>query len=162
MRHRNASIACAAAHFPAERNYLRAHLTLFHHLPAARKKESIRADLATLCAASGPLTLRATEVRFFGRGVAYGFVGAGTSRHGAMNSPGAWWPDLTAQDRRPFKPHVTVQNKVAPERARALYEALRADFAPFTITGTGLLLWRYRGGPWEEAGAYPFIGTDAV
>ena len=144
------------AHFPAERNYLRAHLTLFHHLPAAREG-AIRADLAALGAATAPLILRATGVRFFGRGVAYGFAAPELVARRDRLAEG-WWPDLTEQDRRPLRPHVTIQNKVAPERARALYEALRADFAPFTIAGTGLLLWRYRGGPWEAAGAYPFVG----
>ena len=148
------------AHFPAERNYLRAHLTLFHHLPAAREG-AIRADLAALAATAAPLTLRATEVRFFGRGVAYGFTApALVTRRDQLARK--WWADLTEQDRRPFRPHVTVQNKVAPEGARALYDALRADFAPFTVAGTGLLLWRYRGGPWEAAGGYPFGGAGGV
>jgi len=139
-----------ATYFPAERNYLRAHLTLFHHLPAAHEG-AIRADLAALGAAGGPLTLRATGVRFFGRGVAYGFAApALLARREQLAT--MWWPDLTEQDRRPFRPHITVQNKVAPEQARALYGALRAGFAPFTVAGTGLLLWRYRGGPWEAAG----------
>ncbi len=149
-----------AAYFPAERNYLRAHLTLFHHLPAAREG-AIRADLAALGAAAAPLALRATEVRFFGRGVAYGFTAPElVTRRDQLARK--WWPDLTEQDRRPFRPHITIQNKVAPEQARVLYDALRADFAPFTVVGMGLLLWRYRGGPWEAAGVYPFAGTGGA
>jgi len=143
-----------AAHFPAARNYLRAHLTLFHHLPATQEA-AIRADLAAASVAHDPLTLRATEVRFFGQGVAYGFVAPELV---ALRDDLArrWWPDLTEQDRRPLRPHITVQNKVPATQARALYDVLRADFTPFAITGTGLLLWRYRGGPWEAAGAFPF------
>ncbi len=146
-----------AAHFPAERNYLRAHLTLFQHLPAAHEA-AIRADLAAASAARAPLALRATEVRFFGQGVAYGFAAPElvALRDGLARR---WWPDLTEQDRRPLRPHITVQNKVPAARARALYDALRADFTPFTIAGMGLLLWRYRGGPWEGAGTYPFAGA---
>jgi 2'-5' RNA ligase len=142
------------AHFPPARNYLRAHLTLFHHLPAA-EEEQIAADLDEICAARGPLVLTADEVLFFGRGVAYGFaapelvaVRAALARR--------WWPWLGAQDRGKFRPHVTVQNKVAPAQARALHEELRADFAPFAATGVALLLWRYRGGPWEPVSAHPF------
>ena len=146
-----------AAHFPAERNHLRAHLTLFHHLPAMHEG-TIRDDLAATSAARGPLTLRATEVRFFGQGVAYGFAAPElVALRGVLAQQ--WWPQLNEQDRRPFRPHVTVQNKVPAAQARALYDELRADFTPFTIGGTGLLLWRYRGGPWEAAGAYPFVGT---
>ncbi len=146
-----------AAHFPAERNHLRAHLTLFHHLPAMHEG-TIRDDLAATSAARGPLTLRATEVRFFGQGVAYGFAAPElVALRGALAQ--RWWPQLNEQDRRPFRPHVTVQNKVPAAQALALYDELRALFTPFTIGGTGLLLWRYRGGPWGEAGAYPFVGT---
>jgi hypothetical protein len=32
-------------------------------------------------------------------------------------------------------------------------------FVPRTITGTGLLLWRYLGGPWEARGRFPFGGA---
>jgi len=118
-----------AAHFPAERNYLRAHLTLFHHLPAAHEG-TIRDDLAAI-AARGPLTLRATEVRFFGQGVAYGFAAPElVALRGALAQQ--WWPGLNEQDRRPFRPHVTVQNEVPAAQVRALYDELRALFTPFT------------------------------
>ena len=83
-----------------------------------------------------------------------------------LSSPGLWalrrelanrWePWLGAQDRQGFKPHVTVQNKVSPGRARALHEQLQATFSPFEVEGLGLSLWRYLGGPWEGAGMYPF------
>jgi 2'-5' RNA ligase len=146
------------AHFPAERNSLQAHLTLFHHLPAAHEG-AIHADLAAASAARDALILRATEVRFFGRGVAYGFAAPElVALRGDLAR--RWWPASTEQDRRPFRPHVTVQNKAPAEQARALYDELRARFTPFTIAGTGLLVWRYRGGPWEAAGEYPF--TSAV
>ena len=63
---------------------------------------------------------------------------------------------LTAQDRQKFQPHVTVQNKVQPAEARALFERLRADFSPWPAEGTGLDLWEYRGGPWGFVEGYPF------
>lgn len=72
---------------------------------------------------------------------------------------GVWWPWLGAQDRRGFRPHVTVQNKVPPEEARALHRGLEGSFAPIEVSAEGLLLWRYLGGPWEPVGAYEF-GED--
>jgi hypothetical protein len=69
-----------------------------------------------------------------------------------------WEAWLTAQDRQGWRPHVTVQNKVAPEVARATLAALAAGFAPWEARAEGLLLWRYRGGPWEAAGEFPFTG----
>ena len=141
-------------HFPPARNYLAAHLTLVHHLPA-EESDQIAADLADLCATLGPLSLTASGVLFFGRGVAYGFASPELI---ALRAELAhrWWPWLTAQDRQKFRAHVTVQNKVAPEQARALHATLSADFAPFSAAGEGLLLWRYLGGPWEPLAAYPF------
>jgi hypothetical protein len=67
-----------------------------------------------------------------------------------------WQPALTPQDQQKLRPHVTVQNKVDPQAARALYEQLKADFVPFEATGTGLQLWAYRGGPWEAIQTFDF------
>jgi hypothetical protein len=54
---------------------------------------------------------------------------------------------------------VTVQNKVSPEEARATLATLQARFTAWEVRGEGLLLWHYRGGPWEEAGRFPFRGA---
>lgn len=144
------------AHFPPARNVLAAHLTLFHHLPA-EEGATLDADLADLTAGQ-PLALRVSGLRFLGRGVAF-----------TLDSPALvalrgelarrWWPWLGAQDRQPFRAHVTVQNKVDPAEARALHETLCAGFTTFAATGTGLQLWRYLGGPWEAVAAYEF-GQD--
>ena len=144
------------AHFPPERNYLSAHLTLFHHLPGDREAEVIE-EIEEACGRQAPITLRATGLLFMGRGVAYKLEApelVGLRRRLAKT----WEPFLTNQDRQGLRPHVTVQNKVAPEKARALHEALEGSFSPFEVRGEGLMLWRYLGGPWEALGAYPFGG----
>ncbi len=142
------------AHFPRERNLIPAHLTLFHHLPADQEGVIV-ADIEEVCEQRGPLALTATAPLLLGRGVAYALDAPElTTVHAALAK--AWWPWLTAQDRQPFRPHVTVQNKVAPDQARALYGRLRAEFIPFDIVGEGLRLWRYLGGPWRSVGTYPF------
>lgn len=141
-------------HFPPERNYLSAHLTLFHKLPGEHEAV-ISADLQELCRHQRPFTLNATGLRFLGRGVAYELSSPGltTLRRGLAER---WGPWLGPQDRQGFKPHVTVQNKVSPERARTLHGQLQAGFSPFEVRGTGLSLWRYLDGPWEPAGTYLF------
>jgi 2'-5' RNA ligase len=142
-----------AQHFPPERNHLAAHVTLFHALPGVHLG-AVRADLAA--AADRPaFDVAVTGVRFLGRGVAYVL----SSPEVAVVRTGlaaAWQPWLTPQDRQQHAPHVTVQNKVAPEVARALHERLRAEFVPGTVRARGLGLWRYLGGPWEPAGEHPF------
>jgi 2'-5' RNA ligase len=67
-----------------------------------------------------------------------------------------WQPLLEAQDKQPFKPHVTIQNKVSPEEAKALLEHLQQTWTSFSGQGTALLLWRYLGGPWELVETFPF------
>ncbi len=141
-------------HFPPERNFLSAHITLFHALPPDQEVE-IRAELAACCATTPTLPLTLPSLRFLGRGVAL-----------TVESPAllelrrqlalAWQPWLSAQDRQRYQPHVTIQNKVMPEVARLLYEELRQTWQPLTAQGEGLLLWRYLGGPWEEVGEFLF------
>ena len=144
------------AHFPPERNFIPAHLTLFHKLPGDRETEVV-STIRDVCRTQTPTAVRATGVRFLGRGVAYELESGGLEAV-RRRLAGDWEPWLIPQDRQRFKPHVTVQNKVSPETARALHERLRAAFCPFEVRAEGLLLWRYMGGPWEPVGAYEFEG----
>jgi len=143
-------------HFPRERNYLSAHLTLFHKLPGEHQAV-ISAELQELCLHQTTFTLNATGLRFLGRGVAYELASLELT---ALRRELArrWGPWLGQQDRQGFKPHVTLQNKVSPERARALHEQLQATFLPFEVEGDGLSLWRYLDGPWEPVDTYLFTG----
>ena len=144
------------AHFPRERNYLSAHLTLFHHLPGDREGE-IAEEIQEACRGQAPIALRASGLLFMGRGVAYKLE---APQLVALRKRLArtWEPFLTRQDQQGLRPHVTVQNKVPPEKARALHAQLEASFSPFEVRGEGLLLWRYLGGPWERVGEHPFDG----
>ena len=148
--------ALRQAHFPPARNHLSAHLTLFHALPGEHA-EAVAANLAAACAGTAPVALRFGGLRSFGKGVAYAVESPALGRLRTF-LVGNWHRWLTAQDRAGFRPHVTVQNKVEPPEARALFEQLQAGFAPWEGVGEGLLLWRYRGGPWEAEGEFPFRG----
>lgn len=66
---------------------------------------------------------------------------------------------LGAQDFGGWRPHVTIQNKVAPKVARALRDLLERDFIPQPLAIAGLGLHRYLGGPWEHLAVYSFRGT---
>ena len=143
-------------HFPEDRNFIPAHLTLFHKLPGGRERE-ISETLEDLCRRQEPFRLTASGLVFMGRGVGYRLESPAL-QDVRERLAGAWWPWLGAQDRRGFRPHVTVQNKVPPDRARALHRRLEETFAPFEVWAEGLLLWRYLGGPWEPAGSYRFGG----
>lgn len=146
-------------HFPPARNLIPAHLTLFHHLPGDAM-DSVAATLAGVTAGQPAFSLRTSGPRFLGRGVAFAFdtPDLGDLRKRLAAGWSAW---LTPQDRQGFRPHVTIQNKVPANEARALFDRLGAAFQPFDVRAEGLLLWRYLGGPWEAAGEFPFLGTAA-
>ncbi len=141
-------------HFPPERNFLSAHVTLFHKLPAEHE-ESIRQTLHTLGAATSVVPLAFPGLRFLGQGVAVEIDGVaiGTIRRQLYNCWSDW---MSAQDRQPYRPHITIQNKVTAEQARMLYNQLAPEWKPFAGRGEGLLLWRYLNGPWELVQAFPF------
>ena len=142
--------------FPDRGYRLPAHLTLFHHLPGA-EIDAIRLTLHRVAGTLRPMPLRVAGALRLGSGTALrvdcpaiGPVRKDLSRR---------WNDwLTPQDRH-FRAHVTIQNKVPRETA----ERDRLDIAalpPLDGQATGFLLWHYRGGPWEDAGAYRFGGIE--
>ena len=142
------------AHFPAHRNHIPAHLTLFHALPGeheARVVEVLRAH----CQERASIFMRVTRPWSLGRGVAYGLAAPALADL-RTDAAAAFAPWLTAQDRAPFRPHITIQNKADPTDARRLLEILDAAFEPFEIEAVGLLAWRYLGGPWEKLAHIPF------
>jgi 2'-5' RNA ligase len=143
-------------HFPPAINYLAAHVTLFHHLPGA-ERAAIAAELTRRARQLPPLPVLVTGLRFLGRGVAFTLENP-TLRQLHKELQTTWHAWLTPQDQQKLSPHITVQNKVAPAPARQLLAELTATFQPTQITGTGLRLWAYRGGPWELLQHFPFTG----
>ena len=141
-------------HFPKGRNFIPAHLTLFHKLPGDRERE-ISQTLEDLCRQQNPFSLTAAGLIFMGRGVGYRLESPALQSV-RRRLAGEWWPRLGAQDRQGFRPHVTVQNKVPPDEARARYRSLEEAFAPFEVGAEGLRLWRYLGGPGEPVGSFGF------
>ena len=144
-------------HFPPTLNRIPAHATLFHHLPGA-DPAGITETVAALARDAAPPEVGVTGLRFLGRGVAYTLESAPLAAFRARVAA-AFRAHLTPQDRQGWRPHVTVQNKVAPETARALHAALAAEFSPARFRAPGLLLWRYLGGPWERLATLSFGGA---
>jgi len=144
-----------AAHFPPERNHLKAHVTLFHALPPSAEDE-LRDALAAEAKAK-PIAARLEGVMNLGRGTAL-----------RLESPGmlSLWERLatrfygllTPQDEHAPRLHVTIQNKVAPSEAKALQQLLAATIEPRDFAFAGLALHRYRGGPWEFVKRWSFRG----
>ena len=130
-------------YFPEERNFLSAHLTLFHKLSSAQI-----ACVRSFVTPSVPITIRFDRVAFLGNCVAIGVRCAALERL-RNEARSAIEGELSQQDRQPWKPHVTIQNKVSAETGRQLYRILEANFTERAGAATGLLVWEYLGGPWR-------------
>lgn len=144
-----------AAHFPPERNYLKAHLTMFHALPPSAEME-VRQRLAEAARQKPPRASVAGLMKL-GGGVAYRIVSDELDCIRA-NLADAFHGSLSAQDSGGWRPHITVQNKVPPKDARKLLEQLEAGFRSRALGVSGLGLHRYLGGPWETLAIFPFRG----
>lgn len=143
------------AHFPPERNVLKAHVTLFHALPAMIEDE-LRDVLANE-ARAGPVAARLEGVMDLGRGTALRIVSPAMlalRERLAERFHGL----LTLQDQHAPRLHVTIQNKVETSEAKALQQALARRIEPRAFAFRGLALHRYRGGPWEIVQRWPFRG----
>jgi 2'-5' RNA ligase len=143
------------AHYPPERNRVPAHLTLFHHLPPAAEAELSR-RLAKAVAAPPPRAEIAGVIDL-GEGTALRIASE------ALEEIRAGLADalqglLTPQDQAPWRPHVTIQNKVEPRDARRLQQQLRGRFERRPLALKGLATWRYLDGPWEPIRTFPFRG----
>jgi hypothetical protein len=140
-------------HYPAALNRVPAHLTLFRQLPPSLEGE-LSARLGRSTAAPPPKAVIA-DIMDLGEGTAL-----------RVDSPAleairddlaeAFHGLLMPQDQTPWRPHVTIQNKVEPREAKRLQKALRTRFEPRALAVRALASWRYRDGAWEPLKTHPF------
>jgi hypothetical protein len=148
--------ALRRAHFPPERNHLDSHVTLFHALPPSVEGE-LRDACAALARAHPPLPARLEGVMKLGRGTALALTSQAML---ALRDELAerFHGLLTPQDEHRPRLHVTIQNKVSIEEAKALQASLAPVVEPRPLAFAGLALHAYRGGPWEFLKRWPFRG----
>jgi 2'-5' RNA ligase superfamily len=140
-------------HYPAERNQVPAHLTLFHQLPPSLEAE-LSARLADATAAPPPPAML-TGLMDLGEGTALRVESAALAAiRDALAD--AFHGLLMPQDLAPWRPHITIQNKVEPRLARALRQQLSASFEPRPLAIRALASWHYLDGPWEQLKVHPF------
>ena len=140
-------------HYPPERNQVPAHLTLFRQLPPSLEPE-LSARLAAATAARPP-EAAIVGVMDLGEGTALRVESPALAEI-RDDLAEAFFGLLTPQDLSPWRPHVTIQNKVATREARALQQQLRASFEPRPLVIRALASWRYAGGPWQPLKTHAF------
>lgn len=142
-------------HYPADRNRVPAHLTMFHSIAPSAEGE-LRQILRTMSEESPPRAF-ISGVMNLGGGVAFRIASEGLDAIRAEIAHRLRGL-LTAQDSAGWSAHVTIQNKVQPRDAKALIQALGASFMRRPVRIPGLGLHRYLGGPWETLRTFPFRG----
>jgi hypothetical protein len=142
-------------HYPPERNRVPAHLTLFRQLPPSLEPE-LGTRLARFAASRSPFATVA-GVMDLGEGTALRVESEALIRIQSELAE-VFHGLLTPQDEAAWRPHVTIQNKVARREARALQQRLRATFRPRPLAIRALAAWRYRDGPWEPIREWVFRG----
>lgn len=131
--------------YPAEKNLVPAHVTLFHQFP--------RQGLGDLPAFPAELVVHFGRVFFMGQGFAVEAQCQDLQiwRKQVLDLP----LEFSSQDRSLKKLHVTLQNKESPAKAREDFEAFCQKWSPFTGKIFGLRQWRYLSGPWELERVFP-------
>ncbi len=148
--------ALRALYFPVERNFLKAHITLFHHLPPSTLPE-IKSALRIITKGFPPPAARLIGVMNLGRGVAYR-IDSPVLMHIRDELAEQFQGALIPQDQARPRLHITIQNKVEPHIAKALHRELKEAFRPRALAITGLSAYYYRGGPWEAIQTWSFRG----
>ena len=114
--------ALRRAHYPAERNKLTAHVTLFHSF-APSLREELRGVLGRVAGEFAPPAARLNGLMNLGSGTALAIdcpAMLDVRDYIAAHFRGA----LTAQDQHEPRLHITIQNKVSRAEAKALQQEL--------------------------------------
>ena len=139
-------------HYPKHCNFLEAHLTLFHRLPA---DISLIDDVLKKAAARAIISMEVSGITNIVSGVFYNVESDDLlALHKKLQQ--AFKPWLITKDRKKLWPHITIQNKVTVYKAAKTTALLLPDFKPFTLQGTGFTVWQYCKGPWKPVQHFPF------
>ena len=148
--------ALRTEHFPPERNYLEAHVTLFHALPPQCEDE-LRQVLLTTAARTVPPAGRIHGLMSLGGGTAI-WLQSEELLDMRASIADRFHGMLTQQDQHVPRLHVTIQNKVSSSEAKALQADLSDSIEPRDFAFRGLGLYRYRNGPWDHVRDFVFRG----
>lgn len=148
------------AHYPAHRNHLHAHVTMFHSF-APSLYEELKDFLPIVTREFARPEAQITGVMDLGKGTA---IALQSEAFLALRELIAehFHGSLTAQDLYEPRPHITIQNKVTKTEARALQAQLSATLEPRTFTFPALELHLYQDGPWEPIKTSAFRGSERL
>lgn len=144
------------AHYPPARNWLKAHVTLFHSFAPSLREELPR-FLSAMAGEFAPPQAEVTGLMDLGEGTAIALRSAGLLDV-RQRIADHFWDMLTRQDQSGKRLHITIQNKVPRQDAMALQQSLELvpPRSKFPFTGLGLHI--YRNPHWEAVQTWKFRG----
>ena len=139
-------------YYPAHFNFVEAHLTLFHSLPA---NEKLIHETLALYSKRSKIELTICNLENTKNGISYLISSP------ALQNLHAQIQDLLKEylhekDKQTLNPHITIQHKVTEFKASQVFEKLSADFKSFVCYGSGLSTFMYNKGPWIHFADYDF------
>ena len=145
-------------HYPAERNKLAAHVTLFHSF-APSLRNGLRDVLAGMATEFAAPAARINRTLDLGSGTALAITSSGMTEIRALIAA-HFHGALTAQDLHEPRLHITIQNKVIRRLAIALQQELLTSLRARDFAFRGLALQIFRTTHWETLGQWPFRGKS--
>ena len=147
-------------HYPAERNHLHAHVTLFHSF-APSLLDELKVYLPSVCREFAPPEAYISGLLDLGTGTAIALQSEALLHLRSLIAE-HFHGSLTAQDLYEPRPHITIQNKVSKTAARALQAELAPTIEPRAFAFPALELHLYQDGPWQEVKRCSFRGRERL
>ena len=150
--------------YPAHRNHLHAHVTMFHSF-APSLLDELKRFLPSVASEFAPPQAEISGLLDLGTGTAIALKSAPILALRELIAE-HFHGSLTAQDLHEPRPHITIQNKVTKREARALQAELapmvemKRAKGPFTFPALELHL--YQDGPWEPVKRCAFRGKERL
>lgn len=139
-------------YFPANRNFIDAHFTLFH---ALANELTVSSTVTKICSNQASFVMNVTALVSIGNGVAFKIESRELMQlHKTLQNK--WLEFLSNQDKQKLWPHITIQNKVPANEAKYVLSELQKNFRPFSLPAKGLQLWEYLNGPWRFVDEFLF------
>ncbi len=152
------------AHYPAHRNHLHAHVTIFHSF-APSLLDELRDFLSTITHEFAPPSAIITGLMDLGTGTAIALRSEALLTLRELIAE-HFHGSLTAQDLYEPRLHITIQNKVTKREASALQAELGAEMeakiASTVFIFPALELQLYKDGPWELVKRCTFRGAEEL
>lgn len=141
-------------YYPAHFNYVEAHLTLFHSLPAGEKKIH---EALYLFSKRCHIELTISGLANTRNGISY-IISSPELQQMHASLQHAIKEHVKGKDKQELMPHITIQQKVTAFKAGLLYKSLSADFKSFVCKGTGFSTYIYDKRQWIHYADHDFNG----